>query len=255
MRKVRRTNVVLRALIFMSLISSSNSFASTPAELIISCHGKLKGEYEVTPDFGKKIDLSIFQNTDNEEYNWLIKVKGDVNLDLLSNGPINADGTTASKNGDENLIFFQTPTEGIVLKRESGQLSGSLSYVQEHPQHEDHWFLVEYALDCQRSDLKISQEEAMIYNVRSEIADKIMDHKNTWINGVGVIPSETMKAIGILIFSRDEIQKEKFIIEFKKRGLLIENGGALFYNYNNENGQISQVPISFEITGDITPIP
>lgn len=236
------------------LVATQNSFASTKEELIISCQGGLKDDAQTIPEFGEKIDLTISQTPDREDYLWLVKVVGDISLNVQTNGPINPDGSTISKNGNENFIFFHTPTDGIVLKKDKNGLSGTLTYVQQDPQKPEEWFLVEYALTCQHSGATIDQRETIVYNVRSELAD-IMDQKNTWINGVGIVPSETLRALGIHIYSQDEAQKQKFITEFKKRGLLVEKNNAIFYSYKSDDGQKSLVPVSFQITGDITPLP
>lgn len=237
------------------LVAGQSAFASPQEEVIVSCKGSLKGGDQIPSIYGKKIDLSIVQTPQNKNYYWLLKVKGDITDELLSNGPINPDGTTLSKNGDENFVFFNTPTEGVVLKKDNGNLVGNLSFVQQDPQKPEEWLLVEYALDCQRVGGDIDPREAIIYNARSEITDNIMDQKNTWINGVGVNPSPTMQAVGIGIFSQDEAQKQRFITEFKKRGLLVEKDNTIFYNYKTDDGSSNLIPMTFTITGDVTPLP
>lgn len=245
------------SIVFLNfLVPAGAAFASSDGELIISCQGSLVDHnYDSPPIFGKKIELSISQSSKpRPEYHWIIDVNGDTSLKQPSNGPINSDGTTISKNGEEHSVFFQTPSDGIVLRMSDGKLSGALNYMMEHPERPENWFVVEYVLECKLSGASINQQEATFYNAKTELSN-FMDQKNTWFNGVGVVPSETLSAVGLLVFSQDEAQKEKFIAEFKRRGLLVEQSQQLLYVYKMDDGKSAMLPISFEITGDITPNP
>jgi len=215
-----------------------------PSEQVLSCKGQLKGKYDELPAFGQKLDLHILQTPKDKNYRWLVKVDAKINVETKTNGPINADGTTIAPNGYENMIYFGQVDSGIVIKKESGALKGQLNYNEESLQSPGEYYPVTYELfNCELSGSP-DQREAIIYNAQAELTDLSVVGQESWLNGVAIRAKVSGLAYGLVAYVATEELKNKFIEEFRRRGLVTTSSGRVFYNYKLRN---AVMPLDFEI--------
>lgn len=236
----------MKALILAGLLAGAvHSYAD--GNLILTCLGQLTKETDLVATLGKKIKLEISQTPEREDYRWFLRITGDVTLEERTNGPINADGTSVAPSGEENQVMHQGLAGGILLK--AGGI-GILNHIQDIPTQSGRveYQLMEYGLfECTRTGVTIDLREATIYNAKSELADLALLHGSPWLVGVGVRIGNSGEALGLGLYATDETQRDAFIAEFQKRGLVSVNpAGEVHYR---------GVRAEFEMVGEVEPIP
>lgn len=236
--------------------AATNPIPINEGEKIISCSGERKSSYDPTDTFGQVVAIEVYQ-IPTGDFRWSLKIQGKTQMTSETNGPINKDGTTVAPNGDEGLIYYRGPGEGVLLKKGAGVLHGLFSYIETTFNESldlNEYYLVEYELaNCQLTGAKIDQREANIYNAKSELVDLAVATRPYWLNGAGVRVSEFGLAEGIGIYAQDQAHLDAFIAEFVKRGLVNRTSNGLVYHYKDAEGVVIDIPIAAEITGDIRP--
>lgn len=225
-------------------------------EKVLSCEGVRKSAYDPVDTFGPKLNIEVWQTPARTDYRWILKIAGKHSGEQRTNGPINEDGTTIAPNGDDGIIMYNNFGQGVSIKKINGVLQGIFNYVEALEGKPVEYYLVEYELSCEKSIAKIDQREADVYTSTSQLADLSVSLKNPWLTGVGVSVSETGLALGVAVYAKDEDQKNAFIEEFVKRGLVIQKEkNDLFYKYTSTVGRVAEIPLFIEIVGDVGPIP
>lgn len=236
----------MKAFILAGLLACSGQ-AYADGDLILTCVGQLTTQTDLAPNLGKKINLEIRQTPEREDYRWFLRVIGDVTIEERTNGPINADGTSVAPSGEENQVMYRGLAGGILLGAGG---KGILHFIDEVPDEGKKvgYQLMEYDLqECTRTSVEIDLREATTYNAKSDLAGLALLPNKPWLVGVGVNIGNSGEALGLGLFAKDEAQRDAFIVEFQKRGLVLVNGkGEVYY---------SGVPVEFEITGEPEPIP